>query len=129
MNGVNEVYKVYGLDGRVQEVFLDERERLAGGDSRCPRCGSRFVVFSSDPHNVTECPVCRFHPSRVFEYNQKKDVATIKEDIADLHDRLAFQHQLLDTILEKNNVKQLNLQDIAMKQHDAAMKEKEQANG
>ena len=64
----SECLKVYDLDNRITDVYIGDRDEISKW--HCKRCGSRIIIHDGDPHNVAQCPVCKFYPP-TFEEDYK----------------------------------------------------------
>lgn len=109
-----ETFKVFGLDNRVEEIWLGDRDHLS--QHHCKRCGSRIVEYDGDPHNVAQCPVCRMYPSSVCDYSDAEQINEIEKQIINLTDQLNRQVNLLKIVKGLNRIREKNLNDTAMKE-------------
>lgn len=113
----NNVLKVYDLDNRIAEVYIGVRDHIS--DHHCLRCGSRIVVYSGDPHNVPQCPVCDMYPPAYKEdYSDAKQIEEIERYIIKLTEKLNHEIKLLKVLKGLTPVREKNLKDKAMKENN-----------
>ena len=113
-----EAFRVYhyrNVHDNAATAYLGDGDHLTKG--HCPRCGVRLVLYSGDPHNVVECPCCKYYPDSYGRpYDEKVKAEDADRILKQLNKTLEEAYRLsalLATIQGQNGVRENNLAELA----------------
>jgi ssDNA-binding Zn-finger/Zn-ribbon topoisomerase 1 len=101
---MSKEFIVCGIDQIAKEISISDDENLS--NAKCQVCHCPMIYGSGPWGGYSKCPNCN-HVNNDYYSDEKKEIS-LKHTIKTMEEELSFFKNVLETVSNKNSVRELN---------------------